>query len=171
MNTQLLLSVFMDGFFAAIAAIGFAVISNPPRKAVLVSALLAAIGHAIRYYLINYLHLDITSSSFVASFSIGLLSIYFAKKIYCPAEVFAFPSLLPMIPGMFAYKTVLSLMKFMDCQDEKLLNIYIVDIFKNGLTTIFVLFALVIGVALPLFLFHKQSYMMTRLPKGFVHKS
>lgn len=34
---------------------------------------------------------------------------------------------------------------------------------RNGLTTLFVLFALVLGVALPMFLFHKQSYMMTRL--------
>ena len=34
MNTEFGLSVLFDGFLAAIAAIGFAVISNPPKKAV-----------------------------------------------------------------------------------------------------------------------------------------
>lgn len=32
MNTEFGLSVLFDGFLAAIAAIGFAVISNPPKK-------------------------------------------------------------------------------------------------------------------------------------------
>lgn len=44
MNWDLVLSVLLDGIFAAIAAIGFAVISNPPRKAILISALLAAVA-------------------------------------------------------------------------------------------------------------------------------
>ena len=54
MNWDLVLSVLLDGIFAAIAAIGFAVISNPPRKAILISALLAAVGHALRFYLLNH---------------------------------------------------------------------------------------------------------------------
>ena len=41
MNTEFGLSVLFDGFLAAIAAIGFAVISNPPKKAVFIAALLA----------------------------------------------------------------------------------------------------------------------------------
>ena len=44
MNTEFGLSVLFDGFLAAIAAIGFAVISNPPKKAVFIAALLAAFG-------------------------------------------------------------------------------------------------------------------------------
>lgn len=41
--------VITDGLFAAVAAIGFAVISNPPKRAVTIAALLAAIGHACRF--------------------------------------------------------------------------------------------------------------------------
>jgi uncharacterized membrane protein YjjB (DUF3815 family) len=50
MNTEFGLSVLFDGFLAAIAAIGFAVISNPPKKAVFIAALLAAVGHALPGY-------------------------------------------------------------------------------------------------------------------------
>lgn len=45
MTVQFITEIIQDGAFAAIAAIGFAIISNPPRKAILISALLAAIGH------------------------------------------------------------------------------------------------------------------------------
>lgn len=166
MNMDFWTSVLFDGLFAAIAAIGFAVISNPPKKAVLIAALLAAIGHACRYYLLNQTPLDLTSSTFFAAFTIGLCSLFFAKLIHCPAEVFSYPSLLPMIPGMYAYKTILALIRFMKCDDEALLQRLIVEIFSNGLTALFVLFALVIGVSLPLFIFHKQSFMVTRLLKS-----
>ncbi len=165
MNTNLILSLLQDGFFAAIAAIGFAVISNPPKKAVLVSALLAAVGHAVRYYLLNVLNFDLTSASIFAAFSIGMLSIFFAKKIYCPAEVFAFPALLPMIPGMFAYKTILSLLKFLQSHEGALRETYLSDTFFNGFTALFAIIALVVGVAIPLFLFHTQSFMMTRMSR------
>ena len=155
MNTEFGLSVLFDGFLAAIAAIGFAVISNPPKKAVFIAALLAAVGHACRYYLLHQTPLDLTSSTLIAAFTIGMGSMWFAK--------FSFPSLLPMIPGMYAYKTILALIRFMKNDDPLVLQQLIVEIFRNGLTALFVLFALVIGVSLPLFIFYKQSFMMTRL--------
>lgn len=117
MNTEFGLSVLFDGFLAAIAAIGFAVISNPPKKAVFIAALLAAVGHACRYYLLHQTPLDLTSSTLIAAFTIGMGSMWFAKLIHCPAEVFSFPSLLPMIPGMYAYKTILALIRFMKNDD------------------------------------------------------
>lgn len=165
MVTQLLISVLLDGAFAAVAAIGFAVISNPPRRAILGCAILAAVGHGLRYFLLEHVGLDISAASLFAAFSIGLLSLWFASRIHCPAEVFAFPSLLPMIPGMYAYKTILALMKFLtDKSGDSTQSVELItEIFRNGLTALFVLFALVIGVALPIFLFHKRSYMMTRL--------
>ena len=105
MNIDFITATVLDGAFAAVAAIGFAIISNPPRKAILISAFLAAVGHGLRYFLMHahLFTMDIATASFFAAVSIGLLAIPFAKAIHCPAEVFSFPSLLPMIPGMFAY--------------------------------------------------------------------
>ena len=147
MNWDVIGQLLGDGLLAAVAAIGFAVISNPPRKAIFISALLAAVGHAMRFYLIRYTPLDIAMASLVA------------------AVIFSFPSLLPMVPGMYAYKTVLALMQFIGGGDVTRQNELMVEFFRNGLTTLFIMFALVIGVALPVFIFHKQSFMMTRLLK------
>ena len=49
MNIDFITATVLDGAFAAVAAIGFAIISNPPRKAILISAFLAAVGHGSRY--------------------------------------------------------------------------------------------------------------------------
>lgn len=160
-------AIVLDGLLAAVAAIGFAIISNPPRQAILVSAFLAAVGHGARYFLMHCpgIEYPITAASFIAAFLIGLLSIPFARKIHCPAEVFSFPSLLPMIPGMFAYKTVLCLTKFLHAASGQDTSLYLVEFFKNGFTTIFVLFALVVGVAIPIFIFHRQTFSITRKRK------
>lgn len=42
MNPDFISSILLDGLMAAIAATGFAVISNPPKRAIAVSAVLAA---------------------------------------------------------------------------------------------------------------------------------
>ncbi len=164
-DTNFLIDILLDGLFAAFAAIGFAIISNPPRRAILISALLAAIGHGLRYFLMNseLFGMRVTIASFFAAFIIGLISIPFAKSIHCPAEVFAFPSLLPMIPGMFAYKTLLAINRLLHSAGENNNIDCIVSIFQNGLTTIFILFALVLGVSIPVFMFQKHSFSMTRV--------
>ena len=50
MNIDFITATVLDGAFAAVAAIGFAIISNPPRKAILISAFLAAVGHGLRTF-------------------------------------------------------------------------------------------------------------------------
>jgi len=161
-NTEIFRLILVDGALAAVAAIGFAVISNPSRKAIAVSALLAAIGHGLRFALIHSGKLDISLATFVAASCIGLLSILFARIIHCPAEVFSFPSLLPMIPGLYAYRTILGLIKFMRSADALKSQGFMLDFFHNGLTTMFILFALVVGVSLPVLFFPKTSFSVTR---------
>lgn len=161
--TGLMFAVLGDAVFAAVAATGFTLVSNPPRRALPWIALLAAVGHALRFFLMEYTPAGISIGSLAAAFAIGLGSVVLARRRHMPAEFFSFPALLPMIPGMFAYKTILALMQFMDTEDPGRLSGLLVDIFRNGLTTFFVMCALVIGVLLPLFLFHKNSFVMTRL--------
>ncbi len=154
--------LLIDAIFSAIAAVGFAVISNPPARAVAVSAILSAIGHSFRYFLLYELDMNIASATFLAAFLIGLLSVLFAKIIRCPSEVFTFPSLLPMIPGMFAYRMFLSFAKFTRTEDTALYQNLIEDIFANGMTAVFIMIALVVGVSIPVMLFHRESFRVTR---------
>ena len=63
--------ILLDGLFAAIAAIGFGAVSDPPMRAFPRIALLAAMGHALRFCLMHYFSVDIATASLFASISIG----------------------------------------------------------------------------------------------------
>ena len=169
---QFIGSVAADAIGAAIAAIGFSVISNPPRRVIPCTAILAAIGHSIRFVLLQYAGLDLASASFIAAFSFNRLYVgdsiihlshFSAYKLFCPATVLYIPALLPMIPGMYAYRTVFPLIKFLQSSnnDNEAIH-YLLEIFKNGITTASVLFALAVGATIPIFIFYKRAFTMTR---------
>ena len=96
------LDILTDGFFAAVAGIGFGAISDPPLRAFKMIAILAALGHACRFCLMTYLGVDIATGSLFAGLVIGFGSLWLGKKVYCPMTVLYIPALLPMIPGKFA---------------------------------------------------------------------
>lgn len=160
------LDIISDGLFAAIAGIGFGAISDPPLRAFPSIAILAAIGHAIRFCLMNFLGVDITTASLFASFSIGMGSLVLGKRIYCPMTVLYIPALLPMIPGMYAYKIVFSMIMFMqNLKVPELQQKYMMDLCTNTLVTSSVIFMLAVGATIPLFLFINRAFSMTRHEK------
>ena len=161
MNT--LLNIISDGFFGAIAAIGFGAISNPPLRAFKFIALLGAVGHACRFCLMTYLYIDIASASLISGLVIGFGSLILGKPIYCPTTVIFIPALLPMIPGKFAYNTIFSQIMFLQHMNQPDLKAkYMEMCFSNGIVTFTVIFLLAIGATLPMFIFHTRSHSLTR---------
>ena len=155
--------IILDGVFAAVAAIGFGAISDPPLKAFPYIAILAAVGHALRFCLINYLGVDIATASFCASFTIGMGSLWLGSIIYCPMTVLYIPALLPMIPGMYAYKVVFSLIMFMqNINIPELEQQYMQTMFVNAVVTGSVIFMLAVGATIPVFIFKSKAYSLTR---------
>lgn len=158
------IDILEDGLFAAIAAIGFSSISNTPHRAYPTCALIAASGHSLRYILTlsgcGYMHIILAST--IASFAIGILAVLFAARIKCPAEVCFFPALLPMIPGMYAYRTIEALLSCLYHTQEEAFGHYFYLLVYNGLTCSFIILGMVIGATLPVFLFKKLSFTATR---------
>lgn len=157
------LQIFQDALFAAIAAIGFAAISRPPRRAYAWCALIAAAGHSLRFILMvspPYLH--IIPASLTAAFVIGLLSVLVAAYARFPAETCLFPSLLPMIPGIYAYKAfgalAMSLLSGAPLNFDHYFSLFC----YNGMMCGGILMCLVVGATLPIFIFKKISFQATR---------
>ena len=86
----------------------------------------------------------------------------FAYHARYPIEVFAFPALLPMIPGQFAYRSILGTIRFMESTQEVAQEQYLPGIISNGITALLTMFALGVGVAIPLFMCYQASFRMTR---------
>ena len=130
--------IFVDGFFAAVAAIGFGAISHPPLRAYPSIALLAAAGHALRF---------------------GLMT-------YCPTTVLSIPALLPMVPCIYAYKTVFALIMLMQHTAESDAARQYMDAFLlNATVTVSVVFMLAVGSTVPILLFRRRAFSLTRRRK------
>lgn len=160
---MVVLDILSDGFFAAIAALGFGAISDPPMRAFKMIALLSAVGHASRFCLMSYMGVDIASATFFASLIIGFGSLYLGRKVYCPMTVLYIPALLPMVPGRFAYNTVFAvIMSLQSIDDPEALDKYMSLMFSNGLVVVTVIFTLAVGAMMPMILFPHKAFSLTR---------
>lgn len=160
------LDIISDGLFAAVAAIGFGAISDPPMRAFPRIALLAAAGHALRYCLMHFACFDIATASLAASFTIGMGSLWLGKGAHIPMTCLYIPSLLPMVPGTYAYKTVFSLIMFMQSLGDPDGGLqYMQAFFLNATVTTSVIIFLAAGATLPIFIFNKRAFSMTRRKK------
>ena len=160
---SLFIDILSDGLFAAVAAMGFGSISDPPLRAFPYIAILAALGHAARYCLMNFLGVDIVSASLVAAFIIGSGSVFFGRKVFCPMTVLYIPALLPMVPGTYAYKTVFALIMFFhEISAPTKGSVYLQEMIYNGAVSFSVLFMLAVGATVPVFLLREKANSMTR---------
>ena len=153
-----------DALFAAIAAIGFAAISDPPRKAYLYCATIAAAGHSVRFLL---MHADtagmhIVTASALAALITGTMAVLLSTRAGMPAETFLFPALLPMIPGIYAYKTFGGLILCLMHADESSFPHYFYLFAHNGMTCLFILLGMTVGATVPIFLLKRISFRATR---------
>ncbi|MDE5677598.1 MAG: threonine/serine exporter family protein [Phocaeicola sp.] len=159
-----MIDFFQDALFASIAAIGFASISNPPHKAYSYCAVIAAVGHSVRFLLMlpEVAGTHIVIATAIASFVIGTIAVLFSTRAKMPAETFLFPSLLPMIPGIYAYKTFGGLVLCLYGSDEPEFMHSFYLFANNGLTCLFILLGMVIGANSPIFLLKRISFRATR---------
>lgn len=153
-----------DAFFAAIAAIGFAAISNPPKRAYLYCAIIAAVGHSARFLMMqdSILGLHIVIASTIAALIVGVLAVLLSPIARTPAETCLFPSLLPMIPGIYAYKTFGGLVMCLYRGVEGDFGHYFYLFASNGMTCLFILLGMVVGSTIPIFLLKNISFQATR---------
>lgn len=164
MYTELLLSAAADALFSAFAAVGFAILFNVPRRTLWVVALLGALGHSFRFVCMK-MGMEIVPGSLLASLLVGLLGIRFAHIVHVPPVVLTVPGVISMVPGSFAYRTMMGAMQLLHGNKlaPELGQQLLVETVSNGLKMSFILFCLAVGVALPVVIFGKESIKGTRL--------
>lgn len=157
--------IFQDALFSAIAAIGFSAISNPPVRAYIYCALIAAAGHSLRFWMMDPesgCGIHIVPATLAASFMIGLLSVFLSPKAAMPAETCIFPSLLPMVPGIYAYKAFGGFVMGVISNDQADCGYYLYQSAYNGSVCLCILLCMAVGATLPIFMFEKVAFQATR---------
>jgi heme/copper-type cytochrome/quinol oxidase subunit 2 len=75
-----------------------------------------------------------------------------------------------MVPGMFAYKSVIALMKIVSSPESNTME-YVSMFFHNSMLTILVMFGMVVGCVIPIFIFYRESFSVTRMNADGNHSS
>ncbi|MFQ6370789.1 threonine/serine exporter family protein [Shewanella sp. YIC-542] len=149
----LLLQLIDDAFFASFPAIGFAMLFNVPRRFLPYCALAGAVGHCFRTILMQFLSVPIEWATFMAAALIGVMTIVFAKRHLAPPLLYGVAAIIPMIPGSYAYNTVIALVELAahsEVQPEVLAQVAL-----NGVKTVFILGALSVGLAMPSLVYYR----------------
>ena len=95
---------------AYISTVGFAIIFNTPKSALIKSGFVGGLGWII-HTLTKNLFNSIIFSTFIASLSIALVGEYFAFIDKNPVTIYIIPGIIPLVPGFGLYYTMLSIVE------------------------------------------------------------
>lgn len=150
---SLLWALIQDMLFAAVPALGFAMVFNVPPRALRYCALLGAVGHGTRMLLIHG-GINIEWASLLAAILIGIIGIRWSRWLLAHPKVFTVAAVIPMFPGISAYTAMISVVEISHLgYSEALLSTALTNFLKAS----FIVGALSIGLSLPgLWLYRKR---------------
>lgn len=151
---NIILHLLDDMLFSAIPAVGFALLFNVPVSALKYCAILGALGHLCRTVLISYLNVPIVFATFFSAALIGFIGVYLSQRYLAHPKVFTVAAIIPMIPGVYAYKAMIAIVQINHYGFSLSLFTQALDYF---LKTGFILASLVFGLALPGLLFYRRK--------------
>lgn len=157
-----ILNVLAKAVFASVVALGFGLISNPPRRAFYAILVTAFMGYFLRAFMMDALGLSIFSACFCAALLMGCSGLVTGKMTHTPATVIYIPALLPMIPGMYAYKAIFAYLTFMQNIDFAEKAVYFDQFFTYFSYAVGILICLALGSIIPMFVFTKTANSLTR---------
>ena len=155
MNIELSYILYSSAF-GALASLGFGVLFNVPKKALIGCAILGALGIALRSTL-SVLGVEIVLSTFAASLLVGFSSLLFYKYAYVPSAIFSITGAIPMVPGVYAFNAMLGIIELStEPADLQLL----LETSSNFIKTALILIAIAAGITAPTILFKRFRMVM-----------
>jgi uncharacterized membrane protein YjjB (DUF3815 family) len=150
------INIFLKAFWCGWAAVGFGILFNVRSKTLYAIWSGGAIAGFTKF---SVLFLSANSpvilSSFLAALAVGIFSMPVAHLRHEPPMIFAIPSVIPLVPGVFAYHTMLGLIKLTGNIGTDY-SLTLSDTVYNGVTTLFIIMAIALGVAIPMHIMRKD---------------
>lgn len=144
-----------DMFWAAIPAIGFGMVFNLPPRLLPAVACVGAAGHGVRWLFKDVFEWSIVPASFLGAICIGLIAVWLSRRLRAPAQMFGVAGVIPMIPGVFAFKTMLGLVGL--ATSHSATDAMLLDTAIHATQTGMILGALALGIAAPALLFERHK--------------
>ena len=144
------LGILYNSFWLGCAACGFGLLFQVAKKNLAVVWIGGAVAGLVKYTILNMSDTSpLIASSFCSAMVVGLICLLFGIWRKEPAMIFAIPSVIPLIPGVYAYHTMLGLIKLAGKLSDNYSSI-VSQTIHDGATTLFITISIAIGVGIPL---------------------
>jgi uncharacterized membrane protein YjjP (DUF1212 family) len=143
-----------DALFSGCAALGYLFLFNVPWRLAWVVALCGVASHTTRTWLMHH-DVNIIVGSFLGALAVGFLAHAFARTFRAPASAFAFPGVVAMIPGAFAFRAVVGYLEIIG-DGAQSTPALVAETLALSATAFFMVLAIAIGVAAPLIVIKSQ---------------
>ena len=142
---EIIIEYILNAIFAAIPAVGFAMVFNVPKHTLIYCAYGGAIAYTSRAFLMD-LNMPLELSTFLASTIVGVVALYWSRKYMIPRPTYTIASIIPLLPGTYAFAAIIDLISM---NAHGVTIELITTFFDNSLKTIIVLGGIGFGLALP----------------------
>ncbi len=153
---DIVLQIIERMIWPGLAAVGFAILFNVPQRTLIVIFGMGAVCGVTKFVSME-LGLEVVLATFLAAIIVGFLSIPAARNKQSPMYVFAIPSIISTIPGAFAYRGMLGLIKLTGTLSSQEYIEVLQQTTSNGLKALFVLLSISVGVSFPMLISRQDS--------------
>ena len=150
-------------FWCGCGAVGFGILFNVPPRAIAMIWLGGAIGGFVKFSLLGA-GVGLILTHFVAASAIGMVSLPMAHYRQVTPMIFAIPSIIPLVPGIFAYRTMVGVIKLAGVIDNDYQN-FLSQTVNYGSKTLFIIMFLALGVSIPMHLLRYESVKNIRVSR------
>ncbi len=129
-----------------IAAAGFAILFNVPRRVLGACVAGGALAVLTRALLVGGQGIEVAAT--LGALAAGVWGVIWSHRLRVPAAVLAVPAVIPLVPGVFLYKALLGLLNI-NHVDSTQRAAALASVFEYGLKAGIIVAGLSVGVALP----------------------
>lgn len=138
---------------SCIITIGWCLMFTLPKAYIRHALLVTALGVGIKYVMLAFeIHLAV--ATFFGAMVGSFLGVYYAQQCKLPPKALIVPSLICMMPGITAYKAMVSMVQIGYFGFSMELFVLMMRYFFDA---IFVISALVLGLSIPGILFYRRK--------------
>lgn len=127
----------LSTILALLSSVGFSIIANVPKRALLGAGITGVCSWMV-YYVLDSVHHSIVLPNFMASFVVGMLGFFLARRFRVPVTMIYVGALISLVPGGMAFSTLQKL-------SENNLTAVLKGLFNTG--SVAMSLALGVGVA------------------------
>lgn len=98
-------TLIQDSLLSFIGTLGFALLYQVPRRALLICAAIGMGGYGLRSLLLQW-GMDLVFATFFGALLVGLVGTIPARRLQLPLVLFAITGIICMVPGIPAFKVL-----------------------------------------------------------------